>query len=146
MQGSLFFHTNPRQLSRKLLLWFSIPFSLLLPHDYFGDLEVIFLSKSNWWVNLDTSSLLFDFICIFYYGVGLIPRIYFIIYCVTTEWFKPPYLFYHYYGVVWSPVFILSFIALLWSGLNPCIYFTITTEWFNPPYLFYHLLRYYGVV
>jgi hypothetical protein len=48
MQDPLFFHTNPRQLSRKLLLWFFLPFSLLLPHNHFGVLEVIFLSKSNW--------------------------------------------------------------------------------------------------
>jgi hypothetical protein len=39
MQGPWFFHTNHKQLSSKLILWFSLPLSLLLPHDHFGVLE-----------------------------------------------------------------------------------------------------------
>jgi len=55
----------------------------------------------------------------------LIPRIYVIIYCVTTEWFNPPYLFYNllYSYKVAMPlislflrIFILSFIVFLQSG------------------------------
>jgi hypothetical protein len=158
-----FLQTNHRQLSRKLLLWFSLHFSLLLPHNHFGVLEVYFslqirlvsnldawsdfldipkkafnslplyrvqkLKRYSWNVKLSKEYLMNHLTPLSYYlisllvhllyGVGSTTCIYFIIYCITTK-------------LVWPPVSILSFIALLRS-------------WFDHLYLFYHLLHYYRV-
>jgi len=149
MQGSLFFHTNHRQLPWKRLLWFSLHFSLILPHDHFGVLEVYFslqirlVSNLDAWSDfLDISKKAFNSLPLYrvqklkryslnvklsneYLMNHLTPLPYYLISLLVYFLYSSPYLLLRYLS-------ILSFIALLRS-------------WFDHLYLFYHLLHYYRV-
>jgi hypothetical protein len=103
------------------------------------------------------------------YGVGSTTCIYFIIYCITTEFVWPPvsilsfitllrsqfyhlYLFYHllnYYGVdlttcIYFIIYCMT-TELLWPPISILSFIALLRSWFDHLYLFYHLLHYYGV-
>jgi hypothetical protein len=112
------------------LLWFSLPFSLLLPHNHFGVLEVYFSLQIRLVSNLDAWS---DFLDIPKKAFNSLPL------------YRVQELKRYSWNVKLSKEYFMNHFdtsSLLFDFIT-CVF--IIRSWFYHLYLFYYLLHYYRV-